>query len=187
MKKYLTVMFIAFMFLSLCACEKGNNPGPESHDSEPQIPVPGGDDTYTEADFNLKFEDFDGRDLNITDGTALSFESAFGLWEGLITKHNTGEFAERELCLINIYKDGERVIMNIDSRLKDEDGHIGESNHHFDPFEMTESGEHPVFKLYGMYITIESVTEKDGVQYLFARMDNDINESFDIVMFRNKK
>ena len=197
MKRILSIMLIVLISVSLCACS-GNDNEPEPQNNEPQNNEPQNDpapepepepDTgdYTEDDFNLQFEDFDDRDLNITDGNAQGFNDAYGMWEALITKQTDGD-PDRELCLVTIFKDGSRVLMDIDSRFREEDGHRSESNHTFDLFELVEDSGYPVFKLYGMEITIESVLEKDGTQYLFGNMDIDeINEHYDIVMMRAVK
>ncbi len=195
MKKTLSIILIILISLCLCACGgKGNEAEPENNpesqnehgpDPQPQVEPDAGD--YTEADFNLQFEDFDDRDLNITDGDALTFNDAYGMWEALISRQTDGD-ADRELCLVTIFKDGSRVLMNIDSRFREESDHRGESNHTYDLFELIEEGENPKFKLYGMVITIDSIILKDGTQYLFGRMDIDeINEHSDIVMLRTVK
>ncbi|MBR0462095.1 MAG: hypothetical protein IJJ00_05230 [Erysipelotrichaceae bacterium] len=194
MKKVLSIMLVILVSVCLCACS-GNNESEPQNEPEPQndpVPAPEPEpepDTgnYTEADFGLQFEDFDDKDLNFTDVNAQTFNDAYGMWEALITRQTDGD-TDRELCLVTIFKDGSRVLMDIDSRFREEDGHRGESNHTFDLFELIEEGEHPVFKLNGMLITIDSIFEKDGIQYLFERMDIDeINEHSDIVMMRAVK
>ena len=136
MKKLLSLLLIVLMVLTLCACS-GNGSGnaePEPLPAEPEpVADDGGDDidvkVYTEDDFNLSFDDFDGKDLIFSDVSEQPLKAAYGLWEGIITKENTGEFPDRELCLFNIYEDGSRILMSIDSRLRDEDGKIFDSNH----------------------------------------------------------
>lgn len=189
MKKLLSIMLIIFISLCLCACSgKGNEAKPQNEPGpEPQIEAQPDAGKYTEADFNLQFEDFDDKDLNITDGNVLTFADAYGMWEILVSKIVDGD-SDRELGLATIFKDGERVLMDIDPRFREEGEHRGETNHSYDLFEMVEEGEHPKFKLYGMVVTIDSIFKKDDIQYLFGKMDiNEINEHYAIVMIRNIK
>lgn len=193
MKKLLSIMLIVLMFITLCACSgNGNEAEPQNNEpqnNEPQNdgPEPGIDaepnpGAYTEADFNLQFEDFDG--LVFTDGNVLTLKEAYGMWEALITKIVDGD-SDRELGFVTIFEDGGKVLMDIDPRFREEGEHRGETNHTYDLFEMIEESPRPKFKLMGMLITVDTIFEKDGYQYLLGKMDIDeINEHHDIVMLR---